>query len=72
MKKIIQKSTRAFSIKSLDNTSSKVRSNVSHRSSNAIENILFAEDDLMDRVKKTNAKKTSKKSSSQQKSDKTS
>jgi hypothetical protein len=60
MKKITQKSTRTFSIKSLENTASKVRANAGNRSSNAIENILFAEEDLMDRVKKTNTKKASK------------
>ncbi|MES2966632.1 MAG: hypothetical protein V4668_02505 [Patescibacteria group bacterium] len=58
MKKIIQKTTRTFSVPSLDKKSSKSRSSASQRSSFAIENILFTEEDLLEKTKKINPKKT--------------
>lgn len=59
MKKIIQKTTRAFSVPSLDKKSTKSRTAASQRSSFAIENILFTEEDLLEKTKKINPKKTS-------------
>jgi len=59
MKKIIQKTTRAFSVPSLDKKSAKAKSAASRRASFAIENILFTEEDLMEKSKKINSKKTS-------------
>jgi hypothetical protein len=58
MKKIIQKTNRAFSIPSLDKKSAKSRSAASGRASFAIENILFTEEDLMEKSKKIKSKKT--------------
>ena len=57
MKKIIQKTTRTFSVPSLDRKSTKSRSTASQRSSFAIENILFTEEDLLEKTKKINPKK---------------
>lgn len=58
MKKIIQKTTRAFSVPSVDRKSAKVGGAASRRSSFAIENILFTEEDLMEQAKKIMPKKT--------------
>ena len=58
MKKIIQKTTRTFSVPSVDNKSKKVGGAASRRSSFAIENILFTEEDLMEQAKKIMPKKT--------------
>lgn len=57
MKKIIQKTNRAFSVPSLDKKSAKARGAASNRSSFAIENILFTEEDLLEKTKKINSKK---------------
>lgn len=57
MKKIIQKTNRAFSVPSLDKKSTKSRASASNRSSFAIENILFTEEDLLEKTKKINPKK---------------
>ena len=59
MKKIIQKTTRTFSVPSLDKKSAKAKGGASARSSFAIENILFTEEDLLERAEKINPKKTS-------------
>ena len=58
MKKIIQKTPRTFSVPSLDKKSTKSRTAASQRSSFAIENILFTEEDLLEKTKKINPKKT--------------
>jgi hypothetical protein len=57
MKKIIQKTTRTFAVPSLDKKSAKARGSASTRSSFAIENILFTEEDLLEKTKKINPKK---------------
>lgn len=60
MKKIIQKTTRAFSVPSVDRKSAKVGGAASRRSSFAIENILFTEEDLLERADKIKSKKISR------------
>ena len=64
MKKIIQKTTRAFSVPSVDQKSAKAKSAASRRSSFAIENILFTEQDLLERADKIKSKKTGSKNAS--------
>jgi hypothetical protein len=64
MKKIIQKTTRAFSVPSVDQKSAKAKSAASRRSSFAIEHILFTEEDLLEQAKKIMPKKTSARNAS--------
>lgn len=58
MKKIIQKTTRTFSVPSVDRKSAKVGSAANRRSSFAIENILFTEENLMEQAEKIKPKKS--------------
>lgn len=67
MKKIIQKTTRAFSVPSVDRKSAKVGGAASRRSSFAIENILFTEEDLMEQAKKIMPKKSAARNSAKDK-----
>jgi hypothetical protein len=69
MKKIIQKTNRTFSVPSLDKKSVKSRTTASNRSSFAIENILFTEEDLLEKTKKINPKKTGGKNAINNQSD---
>lgn len=67
MKKIIQKTTRAFSVPSLDKKSDKARGAASNRASFAIENILFTEEDLMEQAAKIMPKRTATRNSAKDK-----
>ena len=67
MKKIIQKTTRTFSVPSVDRKSAKVGSAASRRSSFAIENILFTEEDLMEQAAKIMPKRTATRNSAKDK-----
>ena len=61
MKKISQKNTRTFSVKSLDKKSSKARAAGTMHNSFAIEGIIFDEETFVKLEKKINPKKTSQK-----------
>ncbi len=58
MKKISQKNTRTFSIKSTDGKSAKAQSAAKLHGAFAVENILFDEDNFTELEKKINPKKT--------------
>lgn len=60
MKKITQKTTRAFSVPSFDKKSIKAKAFASRRFSFAVEHILFSEENLLEKTKKINSKKTAK------------
>lgn len=57
MKKISQKITRAFSIKSADGKSPKAKAAAKLHGSFAVENILFSEDNFTELERKINPKK---------------
>ena len=61
MKKISQKSTRTFSVKSVDKKSSKVQASAAMHNSFAIEGIIFDEETFENLEKKINPKKNSQK-----------
>ena len=61
MKKISQKNTRTFSVKSLDKKSSKARASATMHNSFAIEGIIFDEEAFDNLEKKINPKKSSQK-----------
>lgn len=61
MKKISQKNTRTFSVKSVDKKSSKARAAATMHNSFAVEGIIFDEDTFEKLEKKINPKKSSQK-----------